>query len=376
MPRFDSGAQTVTKGRVDLSARGPAHKNGNAEAAGLKADLLPKKILVIGGTQFIGKKLVNELVRAGHEVSVLHRKPEHGFGRRVHNLIANRNDAESIKQAVGTSRFDAVFDNAYDWEHGTTGAQVEATAHLFEGKIGRYIFMSSVSAYGDGLNHHEGDALAPDDHPNPYVRNKAMSERALFRMYQRSGFPVVTLRPPFVYGPDNPFYREAFFWDRFRAGRPVILPSEGHRLMQFVYVEDLVEVALKVLHLRNVVGHAFNVANPKAITQHELVMELARTAGVKSPEIISIPRERIQQAGGQAIGRRLYFGYQYDLPAITQVITKAQRMLSFRPTEFGLGLKNEYRVYLKHRGFPPPDFSFEDKLLTRFVPQLQLSPSA
>ncbi len=48
-------------------------------------------------------------------------------------------------------------------------AQVEATAQLFEGKVARYVFMSSVAAYGDGLNHHEGDALAPDDHPNPYT---------------------------------------------------------------------------------------------------------------------------------------------------------------------------------------------------------------
>ena len=53
--------------------------------------------------------------------------------------------------------------------------------------------MSSVAAYGDGLNHHEGDALAPDDHPNPYARHKAMSERALFRLHQRTGFPIVTL---------------------------------------------------------------------------------------------------------------------------------------------------------------------------------------
>ena len=360
MPRSVSGARDVTKGKADRNSGKP----------------VPKRVLVIGGTQFIGKLLVTELVRAGHEVSILHRRPEHPFGKRVHSLQADRNNAESIRQAIGTLRFDAVFDNAYDWERGTTGPQVESTAQIFEGKIGRYVFMSSVSAYGDGLNHHEGDALAPDDHPNPYVRNKAMSERALFRMYQRSGFPVVTLRPPFVYGPENPFYREAFFWDRFRAHRPVILPSDGHRLMQFVYVQDLVDLSLKVLELRNVIGHAFNTANPKAITQLELVTELARTAGVKDPEIVSVPRERIHQAGGQVSGQRLYFGSQYDLPAITEIITKAQRMLAFKPTEFVTGLKTEYRAYLRHRGFPPPDFSFEDKLLTLFAPRLRLSPSA
>ncbi|HEY1212068.1 MAG TPA: hypothetical protein VGE93_00415, partial [Bryobacteraceae bacterium] len=91
---------------------------------------------------------------------------------------------------------------------------------------------------------------------------------------------------------------------------------------------------------------------------------------------VSVPRERIHQAGGQVSGQRLYFGSQYDLPAITEIITKAQRMLAFKPTEFVTGLKTEYRAYLRHRGFPPPDFSFEDKLLTLFAPRLRLSPSA
>jgi 2'-hydroxyisoflavone reductase len=325
----------------------------------------PKRVLVIGGTQFIGRLLVEELVAAGHEVSVLHRKAKHPFGRRVHNLVADRNDAASVAAAIGKTRFDAVYDIAYDWEHGTNAAQVEATAALFEGKVGRYIFMSSVAAYGDGLNHHEGDALAPDDHPNIYARNKAMAERALFRMYQRSHFPVVTLRPPFVYGPGNPFYREAFFWDRLRAGRPIILPSEGHRLMQFVYVKDLVELAIKVLDLRNVIGHSFNTANPRVITQHQLVLDLARAAGVSKPQIISLPRDFIQRAGGQAIGERLYFGYYFDVPAITQIVTKAQRMLSFRPTDFAFGLKVTFEDYLKKRPAVRADFSFEDDLLVR-----------
>lgn len=330
-----------------------------------------RKILVIGGTLFIGRLLVAELLRAGHEVYLLHRKPEHPFGRRVHNLTADRNSSEAVREAIKNQRFDAVYDLAYDWERGTTAAQVEATAQIFEGRVARYVFMSSVAAYGDGLNHHEGDALAPDDHPNAYTRNKAMSERALFRMHQRCGFPVVTLRPPFVYGAGNPFYREAFFWDRFRAGRPVILPSEGHRLMQFVYVKDLVELAIKVVEQRNAVGHAFNTANARAITQHELLADLARAAGISDPRIVSIPRELVQRAGGQAMGnQKLYFGEYYDIPAITEVITKAQRMLAYKPTDFAAGLRDTYKCYLRERQ-PAPliDFSFEDQILSRFGQQ-------
>ena len=353
-------------------ARSSASKKGALGAE----DSDSKRILVIGGTQFIGRLLVQELVRAGHEVHILHRQPSHPFGKRVRNLVADRNDAASVRSAVGSIRFDAVYDNVYDREHGTTGAQVEATAHIFEGKVGRYVFMSSVSAYGDGLNHHEGDALAPDDHPNVYARNKAMSERALFRMHQRTGFPIVTLRPPFVYGPGNPYYREAFFWDRFRAARPVVLPSEGHRLMQFVYVNDLVDLAVKAVELRNAVGHAFNTANPRALTQHEVVLDLARASSTKEPQIVSVPRELIQRAGGQAIGEKLYFGYYFDVPAITEIVTKAQRMLAFKPTDFEAGLKITYRAYAKDRCFPRLDFAFEDEMLSRLRTHLQSSRSA
>ena len=330
-------------------------------------DNSPKRILVIGGTNFIGRLLVPELLHRGHEVYILHRRSRHPFSKRVHNLVADRNDAAALRKAIAAVRFDAVYDNVYDWERGTTSTQVEATAQIFDGKINRYVFMSSVAAYGDGLNHHEGDALAPDDHPNSYARNKAMSERALFRMHQRTGFPVVTLRPPFIYGPGNPYYREAFFWDRFRAGRAVILPSEGHRLMQFVYVKDLVELAVKCVELRNAAGHAFNTANPRAVTQHELLLDLARIAGVKEPHFVAIPRDLIHRAGGHVFGnQKLYFGDYFDVPAITQIVTKAQRMLAFKPTDFEIALKATYRCYLKHRHFPKPDYSFEDELLARF----------
>ncbi|HEV1286811.1 MAG TPA: NAD-dependent epimerase/dehydratase family protein, partial [Bryobacteraceae bacterium] len=197
--------------------------------------------LVIGGTRFIGRMLVAELLKADHSVTVLHRRPRHDLGRRVKNIQADRNDGQAMKAALAGKKFDVVFDNVYDWERGTTAGHVEASVRALGGAgLQRYVFMSSVAAYGDGLNHHEGDALAPDDAPELYTRNKAMSERALFRLHQRIGLPVVTLRPPFVYGPGNNLYREAFFWDRLRANRAIILPGDGRRLAQFIYVKDLV----------------------------------------------------------------------------------------------------------------------------------------
>src|SRR3984885_6225119 len=259
------------------------------------------KVLVIGGTLFIGRQLVKELRNAGHDVAVLHRQPKHGMTLRIENLVADRNDPEAVRQVLAGRRFEVVYDNVYDWERGTTAAQVEATVRASGDRLSRYIFMSSVAAYGDGLNHHDGDPLAPDDHSEPYVRNKAMSERLLFRLHQKTGFPVVTLRPPFIYGPENPFYREAFFWDRLRENRPLILPGDGHRLMQFVYIKDLVRACVRALDAPDAEGEAFNVANERPVTQAEFLQAMAAAAGKKA-NIVRVPRERIAEAGGDPMG--------------------------------------------------------------------------
>src|ERR1700688_3244826 len=280
--------------------------------------------LVIGGTGFICRPLVAELLKHGHSVAVLHRRPAHQLGRRVKNLVADRNDAHALKAALAGTKFEVVFDNVYDWERGTTAGHVEGTVRALGDNLHRYVFMSSVAAYGDGLNHHEGDALAPDDAPDLYVRNKAMSERALFRLHQRIGLPVVTLRPPYIYGPGNPYYREAYFWDRLRASRSIILPGDGRRLMQFVYVKDLVRAALKSMVEPNAAGHAFNIANARPLSQMEAVEAFAK-ACKKPVKFVRIPREYVLRAGGHPMGPKLYFAFYFDMPPITQVTAKAQR---------------------------------------------------
>ena len=322
------------------------------------------RVLVIGGTQFIGKHLVTSLVKAGHEVTILHRRPGHDLGKKVQELIGDRNDSTRIKAVLAGKQFDVVYDNAYDAERGTTELQVEATVRACGDHLVRYVFTSSVVAYGDGLNHHEGDALAPDNHTGSNVRNKACSERTLFRLHQRYGVPVVTLRPPYIYGSGNPYYREQFFWDRMRDKRPLILPGDGRRLMQFVYIKDLVWACLRVLDVPAAAGHAFNIAHSRPVTQAEVLEAYAAAAGKKESRVVRIPRERIHRLGGHPMGPQLYFGMYFDLPPITMVIAKAQRVLGLKPTSFSEGLKETYRWYLKHHEKPALDYDFENKLLS------------
>jgi nucleoside-diphosphate-sugar epimerase len=321
------------------------------------------KVLVIGGTQFIGRHLVEELVKGGHEVTVLHRKPKHDLGRRVENIMADRNDEDSVREVLGTRRFEVVFDNAYDWERGTTAAQVEATARACGDRISRYIYMSSVAAYGDGLNHKESDPLAPDYHFDPYVRHKATTERQLSRMHLNTGLPLVTFRPPFVYGPGNPFYREQFFWDRLRAGRPIIIPGDGHRLMQFVYVHDLVHAMIRAMEEPRAVGEAFNIGDAKPLTQFEFVDRVARVSNTEAA-LVRIPRDVIQQAGGNAMDEPYYFGEYLDVPPITENVGKVTRLLKMKLTPFETGLKETYRWYVRNHKPRTAGFDFDDRLMS------------
>ena len=322
--------------------------------------MAPMRILVIGGTQFMGREIVRRLVERGHEVSVLHRRDHHDLGPAVRNLQADRADLAAVERVLGEHAFDAVVDMAYDWQKGTPAGQVEATARACGPGLKRYVFMSSVAAYGGGLDRREDDPLAPDDAPNPYVQHKAMAERALFRRHAEAGLPVVTFRPPFVYGPRQPFYREPFFWDRLRDGRPIILPDGGASLMQWVYVDDVAEASVRALEVPEAVGQAFNVAHDP-LTQRAFVEALARVAGV-DPRLVPVTRADIRAAGGQLFAGSLYFGEYLDLPPMTQVVEKVTRVLGVTPIAFEDGLRRSYEWY---RAQPrrPVDYAFEDRLL-------------
>ena len=319
------------------------------------------RILVIGGVQFIGRAIVERLVGRGDDVTVLHRRDDHDLGPEVRNIRADRSDLERMSQVLRAGGFEVVFDVAYDWVKGTTPEQVAAAARSCGGGLQRYVFMSSIAAYGPGLDLRESDALVADDFPNPYAQHKAASERALFRMHAASGFPVTTFRPPFGHGPRQPFYREQVFWDRLLDRRPIILPDGGETPIQWTSVSDLSKGCVTALDAPHAAGEAFNIAHVEPMTQRDFVEALARTAGV-SPTFVSVPRATILAAGGQLMMTNLYFGEYLDLPPHVSIVEKAPRLLGVSPTPFETAIGETFAWYTAQPR-RPADYAFEDRLL-------------
>ena len=319
------------------------------------------RALVIGGTLFIGRALVEQLLERGDDVVIMHRGRGTPFGTRVGEIVCDRNDTDAVRAALAGTRFDVVYDNVYDWQRGTTAEQVSAAALATANGLRRYVFTSSVAVYHPGGDYPEDVQLVPSDSPNPYGGNKAATERALFALGREQGIPVATLRPAFVYGEYNPLEREAFFWDRLLAGRPIIMPGNGLATLQWVYSRDVARAAILASENAAAVGHAYNLANYPAITQIDFVRLLARVAGTEA-NLVHVPRERIEQLGGGVMTPPFYFGVYLDVPPITVLPDRVRSELGLELTPLEDGLRETFRWYEKQER-PRPDFSWEDEVL-------------
>ena len=318
------------------------------------------RALVIGGTSLIGRPLVRILLDRGHEVTIMHRSPGTPFGDRVAEVHADRNDPDAVARAVAGRGFDWVFDNVYDWARGTTGEQVLGTVRALASGLDRYVFTSSVAVYPSGGPWDEDAELVPGTVPNHYAAQKADGERAVFGFAAESGLAVSSVRPAFVYGPHNPFDRESFFWDRMLAGRPILIPGDGSRMMQWVHTADIARAAVAAASMEAGAGEAFNLAGPP-ISQSDFVRLLAEVAGAEV-ELVPVPRETLVAAGGQLLEPPLYFGTFLDLPPLTVTGDKLRDRLGVELVSLREGMANTFAWY-RDQDRPALDPTWEDGVL-------------
>lgn len=217
------------------------------------------RVLISGGTRFVGWHITAAALRAGHHVTLLHRgsSSEPVFTEAEH-LLADRDGDLSVLEG---REFDAVIDvNAYH------PRQVEALATALGGKGGRYLFISSVSVYDvpDAPGYAEDSRLLPVPDPLPdkvtnetYGALKVACEQAARRLF---GASTTVVRPTYVVGPRDHSGRFDYWVRRIAEGGRVLAPGDPAAPVQVIDVRDHANFVVRLLGGDG--GETFHAVSP------------------------------------------------------------------------------------------------------------------
>jgi dihydroflavonol-4-reductase len=251
------------------------------------------RLLVTGGTGFIGSHLAEEARRRGAEViafGLTDRPEEQANAERLKKLGAevlpgSITDAELCRQAMrGVTH---VFHLAVAMREGGKSDEffesinLDGTRHLLEAasvqRVERFVYCSTIGIYG-----HRAPGITREDSPlapgNIYERTKISAERLVREFAEKCDLPSVVLRPADVYGPRDQRLLKMF--KGVSRGRfPLFGSGEGRRHM--VYVDDVVSAFFQACERDEALGQGLIIAGPKSCTLRELLDEVARATGSK-----------------------------------------------------------------------------------------------
>lgn len=281
-----------------------------------------KRILVTGGTTFVSKYVADYFMNAGYEVYVLNRntKPQ------VQGVKLIEADRHNLRGILKDMYFDVVADiTAYD------AADI---LDLVEGlgSFGQYIMISSSAVY-------------PEDEVQPFLEDSKKSANKFWGVYGTNKIEAENallekvsdayiLRPPYLYGPMNNVYREAFVFDCALADRKFYLPKDGSMKLQFFHVKDLCRL-IEVIIRDKPEEHIINVGNAKAISIKEWVTKCYECLG-KTPCFVNVYDD---------VEQRNYFSF-YNYEYLLDV--SRQRRIYPETISLDTGIKESAEWYLEH----------------------------
>jgi len=250
------------------------------------------KVLVTGGTGFIGSHLVEKLILEGHQVRVLD-WGEHnirylqklkamefikGDLRNEETLGKALRDVEVVYHLASIHLAVGVSDQEYrEVNVGGTERILEA---CLEKDLRRFVHCSSVGVLGN-IDNPPANETYPHNPDTIYEKTKAEGEQVALR-YFKKGVPVVVARPAWVYGPRCP--RTLRLFKALKKGRFPFF-GNGQTLRHPVYVSDFIEGMRLCTDVKEAVGQIYIIGDEKAVTVEQLISAFARVLGVKAPRV-------------------------------------------------------------------------------------------
>lgn len=252
-------ASAATRPGLKGVAGGP--QDGTADLAA-PAQTESKKILFLGGTNFIGPHQVEFALRRGHEVTLFNRgrTNTHLFPE-VEKLVGDRQDDLS---ALEGRRWDVVVDNS-----AINPAWVERSARLLKDTCERYVFVSTRSVYSDTSRvpmssaapvwTHESAGVKPGADRLPYGLSKALAERVVQEEFGAER--TLVFRPGLIIGPGDPTDRFTYWPVRIHRGGEVLAPGDGADPVQIIDVRDFAEWLVAMVEADE--SGVYNVVGPR-----------------------------------------------------------------------------------------------------------------
>ena len=208
------------------------------------------KILILGGTRFLGRHLVEASLARDHAVTLFNRGESNpGLFPGVTELYGNRDgDLATLEEALAGEAWDAVIDTC-----GYVPRIVRASAALLSGTVPHYTFISTLSVYADlatqGLDESAPVATMADETveeitEETYGPLKALCERVVADVYSDG---ALIIRPGLIVGPHDPTDRFTYWPVRVAAGGEVLAPGTGDPPVQFIDVRDLAAWTVKMV---------------------------------------------------------------------------------------------------------------------------------
>jgi 2'-hydroxyisoflavone reductase len=270
-----------------------------AAAGTISAAAAPKKrILILGGTGFLGPATVEAARARGHELTLFNRgKTRPGMFPDIQKLYGDRdpNKGEGVRALAGR-KWDAVIDNS-----GYFPRHVDASAKLLASNVKQYIFISSVSVYADNRTEGQDEAANLATIPDPatekiteesYGALKALCERAA-----EDAMPgrVTVVRPGYIVGPDDPTGRFTYWPVRMDRGGEVLAPGAPADPVQFMDVRDL--GAWLILLVEKGTTGVFNALGPAKRLAWGDLLTACRKATPATSKLVWVPADWLSKQG-------------------------------------------------------------------------------
>lgn len=323
------------------------------------------RVLVLGGTGFIGRVIARELAAAGHRVTVFSRGlRQAGLPPGVQRVTGDRGRLAECRGDLLSLRPEAVVDAA------PSGEDSAGIVEMFRGRIRASVHLSSQAVYRAW---EVAYLRAGDPEPVPLDEDSPLrSRRHLYgpgsyeplaveeAVLGQRGFPACVLRLGFVYGPGDRQAREWAVCGPLLAGREILLMGAGANwLWSRVYVEEVARaVALCLGATSKSMGKVYNLSEPRAQSLRGWALAVARAMGrplriAQVPDALLPPhlqlfagRPQHMLAGSARIRQELRYAEQWD-------------------PDQALSRTVDWHIQHPPGGWPPPDFAAEDAALAR-----------